>query len=624
MYTSGSAGEPKGVLIEHRSIVRLVLSASYARFGSDRVFLQLAPAAFDASTFEIWGALLHGAKLVLAPEGPIDLEKIEALITRHRVTTLWLTASLFNLIVESRPSVLLGVEEILTGGEALSVPHIRMAFAHLPSSTRLINGYGPTECTTFACCHSIPRDDFAPGGSIPIGRPIANTTAYVLDDRARLVPIGVAGELYLGGEGVARGYLNRPDLTAERFVSDPWGSQPGARLYRTGDLVRRRSDGCLEYVGRLDRQLKIHGFRIEPGEIENVLGSHPRVSQSVVIGRDNGGGGKTLVAYVVPRGDRVPDVNELRRFLGERLPAYMTPSIFMVLGELPLNANGKVDHRALHELPQSPAQPSGYVAPRNPTEETLAGIWSELLGRDRVGIHDDFFELGGHSLLVLRLWSRVRDACGKDCSVNFFFQHRTIARIARALLRQGEAITVHGHDGTFAGERADPPLFCVDFAATLASHMRDVPIFPLEHFMNEILDCDSVEEIASIYIERMREQQPRGPYRICGWCGSGLIAFEMARQLHERGERTCLLVLLEPRAADQSVRSRRVFIRSYLRVRLAHHQKTLRDVPLASWPRYGLTRIGTIVRRIGIKLRLLPTPVQESEWWQARRNCYAP
>jgi amino acid adenylation domain-containing protein len=617
MYTSGSTGTPKGILIEHRSIIRLVKGNSYARFGADRVFLQLAPVAFDASTFEIWGALLHGARLVLAPEGPIDLEVIEALVHRHRVTTLWLTASLFNLIVETRPTILSEVEEVVTGGEPLSVPHIRMAFERLRPFTRLINGYGPTECTTFACCHLIPRDEFAPSGSIPIGYPIANTTAYVLDDRARLVPIGVAGELYLGGEGLARGYLNRPALTADRFIPDSWGTEPGARLYRTGDLVRRRSDGSLEFLGRRDRQLKIHGFRIEPGEVESVLGSHPQVLQSAVLGRDDGGGA-ALVAFIVPKHEGSLAPGDLRAYLGELLPAYMIPATFKFLAELPLNTNGKLDRRALRELPLSPPPIAEYVAPRNPTEATLSDLWSELLGVKHVGIHDDFFELGGHSLLVLRLWSRLRESFGKNCSVNFFFHHRTIERIALALEPRVEAGTNQAGQGPRDQAESEPFVFCLDYAAPLARHMPDVPIFPLEQFMDTILNYDSVEEIARIYNERVCEQQPRGPYRICGSCGLALVAFEMARQLNERGAETGLLALLEPRAADQSVRARRVSIRRYLRVRLAHHLRVIGELPLAARPRYVFTRIGSMARGIAIRLRIVPSPVEKSDWWQAR------
>ena len=268
MYTSGSTGKPKGVLIENRSVVRLVFGVDYARFGPDRVFLHLAPAAFDASTFEIWGALLHGARLVLAPDGPPDLADLGRLIAAHGVTTLFLTTGLFNAIVDLCPSSLAGVREILTGGESMSAQHVRMAYQSIPGPPRISNIYGPTECTTFACCYPIDPAGLEGADNIPIGRPIGNTRAYVLDAHGQPVPTGVEGELYLGGDGLARGYLDRPEATAERFVTC---LGPDERLYRTGDRVRWRSDGTLEFLGRLDDQVKLRGFRIEFGEIETAL-----------------------------------------------------------------------------------------------------------------------------------------------------------------------------------------------------------------------------------------------------------------------------------------------------------------------------------------------------------------
>ena len=372
MYTSGSTGEPKGVLIEHRSIVRLVRGTSYATYGPDRVFVQLAPTAFDASTFEIWGALLHGAKLVIAPEGPLDLQALAVLIASHRVTTLWLTAGLFNEIVESRPSILRGVEEILTGGEPLSPRHIRMAYDRLPAPVRIINGYGPTECTTFACCHPIPRQDPAPIGSIPIGRPIANTTAYVLDDRGDPTPIGVAGELYLGGVGVARGYLNRPELTADRFIADPFQPSPSARLYRTGDRARWRADGDLEFLGRIDNQVKIRGFRVELGEIEAALTRIHAIRQAVVVAREDRRGDDHIVAYLVAEPGAVTD-DAVAAELARTLPKYMIPSAFVRIGSVPLTPSGKIDRHALPE-----PEIAGELRRTSPARRIRAGPGHDL------------------------------------------------------------------------------------------------------------------------------------------------------------------------------------------------------------------------------------------------------
>ncbi|HEX2095588.1 MAG TPA: amino acid adenylation domain-containing protein [Longimicrobiaceae bacterium] len=298
VYTSGSTGTPKGVMVPHRGVVRLVCGGDYAVFGSEEVFLQAAPLSFDAATFEIWGALLHGAKLVLLAEGASDLEALAGAVERHGVSTLWLTAGLFHLLVDERPHVLRGVRQLLAGGDVLSPAHVRRSLALLPVGARLVNGYGPTENTTFTCCHVMRAGEAVEGESVPIGEPIAGTRVYVLDGEMAPVPAGGAGELYTGGAGLARGYLGRAGLTAERFVPDPFGG-PGERLYRTGDRVRRRADGALEFLGRVDEQVKIRGFRIEPGEVETALLAHPGVRQAAVLARE-GPGGRCLVAYVVP------------------------------------------------------------------------------------------------------------------------------------------------------------------------------------------------------------------------------------------------------------------------------------------------------------------------------------
>ena len=297
MFTSGSTGRPKGVCVPHRAVVRLVMETGYARFGADEVFLQLAPLAFDASTFELWGSLLHGARLVVFPPHAPSLEELGGVLRREGVTSLWLTAGLFEQMVAHHPEALNGVRQLLAGGDVLPVGAVR---ARLERGGVLVNGYGPTENTTFTCCHVMKTPGDAGPGAVPIGRPIANTRVYVLDARMQPVPAGVPGELYTGGDGLALGYLGRPELTAERFVPDAFSDEPGARLYRTGDRVRWRPDGVLEFLGRLDGQVKLRGFRIEPGEVEAALRQHPSVREAVVVAREDGPGGKRLVAYVVP------------------------------------------------------------------------------------------------------------------------------------------------------------------------------------------------------------------------------------------------------------------------------------------------------------------------------------
>ena len=313
MYTSGSTGRPKGVEITHRGIVRLLFGVDYATFNAEQVWLQLAPPGFDLSTLEVWGALLHGARCVLFPERVPTARQLSAVIRTHEVNALWLTASLFNAVLDEAPETLAPIEQLLVGGEALSVAHVRRALAALPT-TRLVNGYGPTESTTFACCYEIPRE--LPEGlpSIPIGRPIGNTRVYVLDERLEPVPVGVPGELYIGGDGLARGYRHRPELTLERFIAAP--SLGEARLYRTGDRARYRPDSTLEFLGRFDHQVKIRGFRIELEEIQTVLEGHSQIQQAaVIVAPDETPGGQQLVAYVVVVPGETPSRDELRNFL---------------------------------------------------------------------------------------------------------------------------------------------------------------------------------------------------------------------------------------------------------------------------------------------------------------------
>ncbi len=427
MFTSGSTGRPKTVGIEHRSIVRLVRGADWADLGRDQVFLQLASPAFDAATLEIWGALANGGRLALFPPGAPSVEDLGAALERHGITTLWLTAGLFHQVVESRIDILRGVRQLLAGGDVLSPEAVDRVVVELPGC-RMINGYGPTENTTFTCCHEV-RGPLS-GRTVPIGRPIAGTTVYVLDAHLQPVPELVPGELLAGGEGLARGYLGRPDLTAERFVPSPpfEDEPPGARLYRTGDRVRWSPRGELEFLGRLDRQVKIRGFRVEPAEIEAVLARHPGVSQAAVIVVDDTAD-RRLVACVVPAGE---DLSGLRDWLADRLPAYLIPSL-VTLPDLPLTPNGKVDRAALRgRLPEVEPQ-SGYVAPRTPVEELLAGVWAEVLGVERIGIHDDFFELGGHSLLATRVVSRVRAALDAEVPLAALFETPTVAGLARLI-----------------------------------------------------------------------------------------------------------------------------------------------------------------------------------------------
>jgi aspartate racemase len=430
-YTSGSTGRPQGVCVPHRGVVRLVRNTDYASLTAHEVFLQLAPLAFDASTFEIWAPLLNGARLAVFPPDLPTGETLARAVRRHQVTTLWLTAALFHHVVDQVASGLGPVRQLLAGGDVLSVPHVRRALREW-TGIRLINGYGPTENTTFTSCHTITEAD-AEKPSIPIGRPIANTRVYVLDRHGQPVPVGIPGELYAGGDGLARGYLHRPVLTAARFVPDPWSGDPAARLYRTGDRARWQPDGTLEFLGRTDRQVKIRGFRIEPGEVEVQLGQHPAVRDVAVVVREGPPGEKSLVAYHVPRGEAEPRPHELRQYLRDRLPAYMIPPAFVRLPALPLTPNGKVDRAALPDPVAEPDRPAAPPSPPTPMQTLVASVWSEVLKRARVGPQDDFFDLGGHSLLATQVMARLSDALRRDLPLSLIFEAPTVAELSARL-----------------------------------------------------------------------------------------------------------------------------------------------------------------------------------------------
>ena len=437
IYTSGSTGIPKGVTVPHRAVIRLVKETDYLRFEADEVFLQLAPVSFDASTLEIWGSLLNGAQLVIMPPQTPSLAELGTALRDYGVTTLWLTAGLFHLMVDERLEDLRGVRQLLAGGDVLSAAHVQRYLAAADNGV-LINGYGPTENTTFSCTHRMEAGWQLAGSSVPIGRPITNTQVYVLDQQQEPAPIGVAGELYLGGAGLAREYLRRPELTAEKFVPHPYSTEAAARLYRTGDQVRWLADGTLEFLGRIDQQVKVRGFRIELGEIEATLGEQVEVKEVVVVAREDRAGEKRLVAYVVPRaevqGMDLPEEahTRLRGHLEEKLPDYMIPASFVFLNALPLTPNGKVDRRALPAPDETRSQQAGdFVAPTTPVEELLSRLWTEVLGIESVGMRDDFFALGGHSLLATRLISRLRESFGVELPVGSVFEAPTVRDLAR-------------------------------------------------------------------------------------------------------------------------------------------------------------------------------------------------
>ena len=428
IYTSGSTGVPKGVEVTHKNVARLLFGVDYARFEERPRILHMASVAFDASTFEVWGALLHGGCCVLYPERVPSFAGIARSVGRHGADLMWLTASLFNAVIDAAPDSLAGVKQLLVGGEALSVGHIRRAQGKL-GAVELTNGYGPTESTTFTCCHRIEAVRGDEKG-IAIGRPIGNTQVYILDQWMEAVGVGVYGELYIGGEGLARGYLQRPELTAERFVPHPYSKRAGERLYRTGDICRYREDGAIEYVGRIDGQVKVRGHRIELGEIEAAMAALEGVGEVVVVAREDEPGEKRLVAYLVREKGQELKTADLKKQLQEKFPEYMIPTA-VEMEALPLTANGKVDRRRLPapEVKRSESVEE-QVAPRTEVEKVIGKIWEEVLGMEKVGIRENFFDLGGHSLLMVQVHGRLQEVYGEGLSMTALFKHPTVSALA--------------------------------------------------------------------------------------------------------------------------------------------------------------------------------------------------
>lgn len=433
MYTSGSTGEPKGVMINHRGIVRLLFNNGYLTFDQEERILQLAPASFDASTFEIWASLLFGGQLILLPkEEVMSIKELSLAIKRYRVTTCWLTSSLFNKVIDEAPDGLINLQKLLIGGEALSMTHVKTALSLFPG-IQLINGYGPTENTTFTCCYQI--EELAENlKSIPIGRPISNTRVYILDKDLQLVPPGVVGEIYIAGDGLARGYLNKADLTKTAFLPNPL--IPGEIIYKSGDLGRYLLDGNLEFLGRRDQQVKVRGFRIELAEIETHLLRHPLILHGVVILKLNEKDEKNLVAYYVLKeeGSIFLSASELRTFLSKNLPEYMLPNFLIPLLELPMMSNGKIDRQALAHLPIGRVSEE-YRQPENEIEEKLQQIFCQVLGCEQVGIDQSFFVFGGHSLNAAAVTEKIFLEWQVAVSLRVFFQYPTIKDLSRIISR---------------------------------------------------------------------------------------------------------------------------------------------------------------------------------------------
>ena len=554
-FTSGSTGPPKGVCITHRGVVRLVRNTNYARLTPNEVFLQWSPIAFDASTFEVWASLLNGARLVLFPPEALSHAILRDLIRSQGITTLWLTAGVFHQIVERDVEVLRGVRQLLVGGDVLAVPLVQTAVERL-EGCQLINAYGPTENTTFTCCYPV-RLPLPTTASVPIGRPICNTSVYVIDSRCKPMAVGEPGELAIAGDGLARGYLNLPELTSQRFISKRLGNGPPLRLYLSGDWVRYLPDGNLEFLGRMDRQIKMRGFRVELTAIEKTLASHNCVYEAAVLTRGSATH-KRLEAYIVPKSGAVLTNHALREFLRSQLPDYMLPNDFFYLSEMPLTPSGKMDHQALAKLGQAvPVEGDREVKfARTRTEKVLAQLWGEALGRQEVDLDKKFLDSGGDSLQAIGLVLSVEREFNKRVPIAAIGREtvRTLANLLdrlpvcesnvnkRVVLMNAGATGGDRAPFFFVPGEAGDDLHCyLHLIADLPKNQRVYGLQVHEH------GFETIEETAAYYIEQLHHSQPSGPYFLCGFCFGGLVAFEMAQQLQALGERVALLAIIDYR-----------------------------------------------------------------------------
>ena len=623
MYTSGSTGTPKGVAIRQQSVIRLVARPNYMDISPNDTIAQVSSVAFDAATFEIWGALLNGARLaILSRDIVLSPPRFVAALEAHHVTCMFLTTALFNRVSIEMPDAFRSLRHVLFGGEACDPNRVKAVMKAGPPA-RLVHVYGPTETTTFATYHVVRESEER--ATIPIGRPISETQVLLLDPRGQLVPPGVVGEIHIGGLGVAAGYLNRLAETQARFVPHPFEPVSGILMYRTGDLARWLADGSIEFVGRNDDQVKIRGFRIEPGEIGAVLATHPDVRACHVEARRQSTGDVGLTAYVVvddSDGERLSPA-ALRRFLASRLPAYMIPAAFVALGSLPLTINGKVDTRALPDPAASDAlERAESVAPRDSFERTMCRVWSEVLGIERIGLDDNFFEIGGHSLLAAKLFARLDEELGRSPALGILFIAPTVRLLADHY--RDSAMLVDEPSRALVPLRSEgtrPPLYFlpgvfgnvvgyVDFVRELGP---DQPIYGLQSIglTGRAEPFGSIEAMAKHYLSEVRAHQPRGPYALVGACFGATVAYEMARQLMAAGEVVAFLGLIAPTAregdeADQRksraprVVKRAVALGNLMRERLRAYLMDMRGLSPAARLSYLMRKVhslsGTVVK----------------------------
>ncbi len=561
LYTSGSTGAPKGVVIPHRAVARLVRGADYLQLGARDVVAHLSNPAFDAASFEIWGALVNGAQLVIVDrETVLCPPRLAAALADAAVTVGFLTTALFNQTARDAPEAFSG-RTIMFGGEAAEPRAVADALRR-GHPARLLHMYGPTEATTFATWHEVREVDER-AQSVPIGRPIANTEIYLLDRHREPTPPGIPGEIYIGGPGLANGYLARPELTAEHFVAHPFSAEPYARLYRTGDLARYDDAGNIEFLGRVDRQVKIRGHRVEPAEVEAALRQLPEVREAVVIVRGKTSERRRLVAYVELFPGAKPALAELWRELSRTLPQYMVPAAIVLVPALPLTPSGKLDRRALPRPDEAAERRTGeHLPPRDPLEHMLAAVWEKLLGVSDVGVHDSFFDLGGHSLLAAQMMVEVERACGARVALETLLTQTTIADLAAAIHERSHAAS--GRVSMLNASGSRPPLFflhgdfsgggfyCTSLARSLGEDQPFYMVHP--HGLDRGEVPESIEAMASDLVAAIRRVCPRGPYLLGGHCNGALVAVEIARLLLGQGEAVPLVVVIDARAPWQPTR----------------------------------------------------------------------
>jgi amino acid adenylation domain-containing protein/FkbM family methyltransferase len=556
IYTSGSTGRPKGVMVTHQGLVNYLSWCTKAyRVAEGNGAPVHSSIGFDLTVTGLFPPLLTGKTVELLPAEE-NLQALANVLRRGKDFSLVkITPAHLEVLTHELKDAEQGgaARALVIGGEALRQESLASWRSRAPK-TRLINEYGPTETVVGCCVYEVSESDPSTG-AVPIGRPIANTRMYVLDESLQPVPLGVAGELYVGGAGVARGYRNRPALTAEKFIPDPFGRETGARLYRTGDRARYQSGGQLEFLGRLDEQVKLRGYRIEPGEVEAVLKQHPEIRECAVILREEAPGDRRLVAYLVAWGAEPPGIEELRSFLSRLLPEYMIPSAFAFLKELPLTNNGKLDRQSLPAPERTrTASEQAFVAPRDGLELELAGLWQTLLRTGVVGVTDNFFELGGHSLLVVRLLSQVEQKFGREIPISLFFQGPTIEQLACILRQEADGPAWSTLVPIQAGG-SQPPFFCVhslggdvlSFYPLARQLGADHPFYGLQApHLSEIGEREtSITEMAAQYVEALRRVQPEGPFYLGGYSFGSVVAFEMAQQLKRANQEVALLALFD-------------------------------------------------------------------------------